>query len=333
MEIAVVGSGGWGTAISMLLHRNRHEVTLISYSKEESDNLAATLENPFLPGVKLPADLHYTSDPAAVSKASLIVIVPPSFAVRTTVKGIAPYLRPDAVLVSATKGIEADTGMRMSEIVHEVTGKRVVVLSGPSHAEEVSREVPTGVVAACEDQLLAEIVQEVFMNDRFRVYTSSDPVGVELGAAMKNVIALCAGVCDGLGYGDNTKALLMTRGLTEVARLGMKLGSRTDTFAGLTGIGDLIVTCTSMHSRNRRAGILIGEGMTVQEAMKEVGAVVEGYYAAASAHDLALKTGTEMPIAEAAYQALYGDMTVQQAIEALMNRDRKREVETNWLLG
>ena len=293
MEIAVVGSGGWGTAISMLLHRNRHEVTLISYSKEESDNLAATLENPFLPGVKLPADLHYTSDPAAVSKASLIVIVPPSFAVRTTVKGIAPYLRPDAVLVSATKGIEADTGMRMSEIVHEVTGKRVVVLSGPSHAEEVSREVPTGVVAACEDQLLAEIVQEVFMNDRFRVYTSSDPVGVELGAAMKNVIALCAGVCDGLGYGDNTKALLMTRGLTEVARLGMKLGSRTDTFAGLTGIGDLIVTCTSMHSRNRRAGILIGEGMTVQEAMKEVGAVVEGYYATQAVKLLADRLGVE----------------------------------------
>lgn len=327
MEIAVVGSGGWGTAISMLLHRNRHEVTLISYSKEESDNLAATLENPFLPGVKLPADLHYTSDPAAVSKASLIVVVPPSFAVRTTVKGIAPYLRPDAVLVSATKGIEADTGMRMSEIVHEVTGKRVVVLSGPSHAEEVSREVPTGVVAACEDQLLAELVQEVFMNDRFRVYTSSDPVGVELGAAMKNVIALCAGVCDGLGYGDNTKALLMTRGLTEVARLGMKLGSRTDTFAGLTGIGDLIVTCTSMHSRNRRAGILIGEGMTVQEAMKEVGAVVEGYYATQAVKLLADRLGVEMPITNAAYRVLYEGAPVGEALHSLMGRKKGKEIE------
>lgn len=327
MEIAVVGSGGWGTAISMLLHRNRHEVTLISYSKEESDNLAATLENPFLPGVKLPADLHYTSDPAAVSKASLIVVVPPSFAVRTTVKGIAPYLRPDAILVSATKGIEADTGMRMSEIVHEVTGKRVVVLSGPSHAEEVSRGVPTGVVAACEDQLLAEIVQEVFMNDRFRVYTSSDPVGVELGAAMKNVIALCAGVCDGLGYGDNTKALLMTRGLTEVARLGMKLGSRTDTFAGLTGIGDLIVTCTSMHSRNRRAGILIGEGMTVQEAMKEVGAVVEGYYATQAVKLLADRLGVEMPITNAAYRVLYEGAPVGEALHSLMGRKKGKEIE------
>lgn len=255
------------------------------------------------------------------------MIVPPSFAVRTTVKGIAPYLRPDAILVSATKGIEADTGMRMSEIVHEVTGKRVVVLSGPSHAEEVSREVPTGVVAACEDQLLAEIVQEVFMNDRFRVYTSSDPVGVELGAAMKNVIALCAGVCDGLGYGDNTKALLMTRGLTEVARLGMKLGSRTDTFAGLTGIGDLIVTCTSMHSRNRRAGILIGEGMTVQEAMKEVGAVVEGYYATQAVKLLADRLGVEMPITNAAYRVLYEGAPVGEALHSLMGRKKGKEIE------
>ena len=217
--------------------------------------------------------------------------------------------------------------MRMSEIVHEVTGKRVVVLSGPSHAEEVSREVPTGVVAACEDQLLAEIVQEVFMNDRFRVYTSSDPVGVELGAAMKNVIALCAGVCDGLGYGDNTKALLMTRGLTEVARLGMKLGSRTDTFAGLTGIGDLIVTCTSMHSRNRRAGILIGEGMTVQEAMKEVGAVVEGYYATQAVKLLADRLGVEMPITNAAYRVLYEGAPVGEALHSLMGRKKGKEIE------
>ena len=273
MEIAVVGSGGWGTALSMLLHENRHELTLVSYSEEESRHLAESLENPFLPGVKLPEDLRYTADPAAVRECSLVVVVPPSFAIRSTAEKIAPFLRPDVILVSATKGIEPDTGKRMSEIVAEVTGKKVVVLSGPSHAEEVSRGVPTGVVAACEDRLLAEIVQEVFMNDHFRVYTSSDPLGVELGAAMKNVIALCAGVCDGLGYGDNTKALLMTRGLTEVARLGMKLGSRTDTFAGLTGIGDLIVTCTSMHSRNRRAGILIGNGLTPEEAMKEVGAV------------------------------------------------------------
>lgn len=327
MEIAVVGSGGWGTAISMLLHRNRHEVTLISYSKEESDNLAAKLENPYLPGVTLPADLRYTADPAAVADASLVVVVPPSFAVRATVEKIAPHLRPDAIMVSATKGIEADTGKRMSEIVSEVTGKKVVVLSGPSHAEEVSREVPTGVVAACEDRLLAEIVQEVFMNRTFRVYTSSDPIGVELGAAMKNVIALCAGVCDGMGYGDNTKALLMTRGLTEVARLGMKLGSRKDTFAGLTGIGDLIVTCTSMHSRNRRAGILIGEGKGVSEAMQEVGAVVEGYYATKAVKLLGDRCGVEMPITNAAYDVLYGGAPVGEVLHHLMGRKKGKEIE------
>ena len=327
MEITVVGSGGWGTALAMLLHENRHEVTLISYSKEESDNLAKTLTNPFLPGVTLPEDIRYTADPAAAADSTLVVVVPPSFAIRSTAERIAPYLRPDVILVSATKGIEPETGKRMSEIVSEVTGKKVVVLSGPSHAEEVSRGVPTGVVAACEDRLLAEIVQEVFMNDRFRVYTSSDPVGVELGAAMKNVIALCAGVCDGLGYGDNTKALLMTRGLTEVARLGMKLGSRTDTFAGLTGIGDLIVTCTSMHSRNRRAGILIGNGMAVDEAMKEVGSVVEGYYAAKAVKLLADRVGVDMPITQAAYRVLYEGAPVGSALGSLMSRKKGREIE------
>ena len=327
MEIAVVGSGGWGTALSLLLHENRHEVTLISHSPEESRELSAKLENPFLPGVKLPGDIRYTADPAAVRDCSLVVVVPPSFAIRSTVEKIAPFLRPDVILVSATKGIEADSGKRMSEIVSEITGKKTVVLSGPSHAEEVSRGVPTGVVAACEDRLLAEIVQEVFMNDRFRVYTSSDPLGVELGAAMKNVIALCAGVCDGMGYGDNTKALLMTRGLTELARLGMKLGSRKDTFAGLTGIGDLIVTCTSMHSRNRRAGILIGNGMTPEEAMKEVGAVVEGYYAAKAVKLLADRTGVDMPITQVAYSVLYQGETVGAALASLMTRKKGKEIE------
>ena len=327
MEIAVVGSGGWGTALALLLRENKHEVTLISYSKEESDNLIQTLVNPFLPGVRLPDDIHYTADHAAVKESSMVVVVPPSFAVRATMEKLAPYLRQDVILVSATKGIESDTGKRMSEIIREVTGKRPVVLSGPSHAEEVSRKVPTGVVAACEDRLLAEIVQEVFMNDRFRVYTSSDPVGVELGAAMKNVIALCAGICDGLGYGDNTKALLMTRGLTEVARLGMKLGSRNDTFAGLTGIGDLIVTCTSMHSRNRRAGILIGKGESVDQAMKEVGAVVEGYYAAKSVKLLADRMGVDMPITQAAYAVLYDGAPVGSALGSLMTRKKGQEIE------
>ena len=327
MRIAVAGSGGWGTALAMTLHHNGHEVWLISYSKEESDNLANTLENPFLPGVALPAELHFTADYSVVKDCGLVVVVPPSFAVRATARQLAPWLSEQAIVVSATKGIEAQTGLRMSQIIHEEAGKQVVVLSGPSHAEEVSRGLPTGVVSACEDQALAEAVQTVFMNQNLRVYTSSDPVGVELGAAMKNVIALCAGISDGLGYGDNTKALLMTRGLTELARLGMKLGSRTDTFAGLTGIGDLIVTCTSMHSRNRRAGILIGQGKDAHSAMKEVGAVVEGYYAAEAVKTLADRLGVDMPITQAAYRVLYENAAASDAVKELMTRRRSCEVE------
>lgn len=327
MRIAVAGSGGWGTALALLLHRNGHDLTLISYCKEESEALKKTLTNPFLPGVPLPSDIHYTYLPQAAQGCAMVVIVPPSFAVRSTARQLAPYLDEQTVVISATKGIEEETGLRMSELIRAETGHTVVVLSGPSHAEEVSRCVPTGIVSACEDRALAERVQAAFVNPDFRVYTSSDPVGVELGAAMKNVIALCAGVCDGLGYGDNTKALLMTRGLTEVARLGMRLGSRNDTFAGLTGIGDLIVTCTSMHSRNRRAGILIGEGKSPEQAMKEVGSVVEGYYAASAVKRLADKLGVEMPITQAAYRVLYEKEDPRRAVDDLMRRKSTPEVE------
>jgi glycerol-3-phosphate dehydrogenase (NAD(P)+) len=236
------------------------------------------------------------------------------------------------VVVSVTKGIEDGTCKRMSQIVADETGKKVVVLCGPSHAEEVALDMPTGCLAACEDQALAEFVQDAFMSEYFRIYTSSDPVGAELGAALKNVIALCAGVCDGLGAGDNTKAMLMTRGLTEIARLGVAMGAHKDTFAGLTGVGDLIVTCTSMHSRNRRAGILIGQGKDVQTAMKEVGAVVEGYYAAKSAWALAQKMGVEMPITEAAYKVLYEGLSAKDMTRQLLNRGKKAESEdAGWL--
>lgn len=327
MNIAVVGSGGWGTALALLLHENHHKITLCSYSEEESRNLAETLENPFLAGVKLPKDFVYTADAARVSGKDLVVLAPPSFAVRATAERVKPYLQDQTVLVSVTKGIEDTTGKRMSEIIEDVTGMPVVALSGPSHAEEVSRGIPTGVVSACRDQALADLVQDVFMCGRFRVYTSTDPVGVELGAAMKNVIALCAGICDGLGFGDNTKALLMTRGLTEVARLGMVMGAREDTFAGLSGVGDLIVTCTSMHSRNRRAGILIGQGRTADEAMKEVGAVVEGYYAVKSVKDLADRLHVSMPITQKAYHILYEGGDAHEAVRALMGRSMKHESE------
>lgn len=327
MKIAVLGSGGWGTALALLLYENRHGVTLCSYCAEESNQLAETLENPFLPGVRLPKDMTYTADPSCVSDADMVVFAPPSFAVRSTAEKVSPYLNDRSILVSVTKGIEEDTGMRMSEIIARITGREVAVLSGPSHAEEVSRGLPTGVVAACRSQALAEAVQDAFMNHRFRVYTSADPVGVELGAAMKNVIALCAGICDGLGYGDNTKALLMTRGLTEIARLGMALGARDETFAGLAGIGDLIVTCTSMHSRNRRAGILIGQGKTAGDAMREVGAVVEGYYAVKSVKELADRLSVSMPITQEAYRILHQGGDPRTAVASLMKRSRTHETE------
>lgn len=327
MNILVAGSGGWGTALAIRLLNNGHAVTLWSYCQEESTALAEKRENPFLPGVKLPEGLAFTSSPEQAEGKDMVVFATPSFAVRATARAFAPHIGSKTVLVSVTKGIEEKTGLRMSQLVSQETGRTVVALSGPSHAEEVSRGIPTGVVAACPDQALAEQVQSAFMCERLRVYTCPDEVGVELGAAHKNVIALCAGVCDGMGYGDNTKALLMTRGLAEVARLGMALGAKRETFAGLAGVGDLIVTCTSMHSRNRRAGILIGQGVGVEEAMKQVGAVVEGYYAAAAAHALAKKHGVEMPITEAAYRVLYEGHDPRAEINRLMLRQKTSEVE------
>ncbi len=327
MKILIAGSGGWGTALALALLQNGHQVTLWSYCKEESERLAATYENPFLPGVALPRELRFTHETEQARGKDMVVFATPSFAVRSTAKTFAPYLEEDTVLVSVTKGIETDSGARMTELISQETGKKVVALSGPSHAEEVSRGIPTGVVAACEDKALAERVQAAFMGEHLRVYTCPDAVGVELGAAHKNVIALCAGVCDGMGYGDNTKALLMTRGLAEVARLGMALGASRETFAGLAGVGDLIVTCTSMHSRNRRAGILIGQGLEVEAAMKQVGAVVEGYYATEAAWQLAKKLGVEMPITQAAYSVLYEGADPRKAINSLMQRQKTSEVE------
>ncbi len=326
-NICVAGSGAWGTALAILLAQNGHQVTLWSYEPEVARTLEETGRNPFLTGVEVPRSIHHSSDLSCVKGHKLVVMAAPSFAVRQTSHNMAPYLDPDAVLISVAKGIEADTGLRMSQIIAQETGCRVAVLSGPSHAEEVSRGVPTGCVIACEDRQLAEQLQDVFMSLRFRVYSTPDVVGVELGGALKNVIALCTGICDGLGYGDNTRALLMTRGLTEIARLGMALGSRKETFAGLAGVGDLIVTCSSMHSRNRRAGILLGQGKSVQQAMQEVGAVVEGYYAARSAIGLARRVQVEMPITEQAYEILYHGKTAQDAIETLMHRGKASEAE------
>lgn len=332
MKVAVVGSGAWGTALAIRLYKNGHDVTLWTYEKELIPEMEQTHRNPRLPVAVLPQGLKISGDYACVAGCKMVVMASPSFPARSVCRGVAPYLDEDAILVSVTKGLEAGTHMRMSEVVSQETGKEVVALTGPSHAEEVAIDVPTGLLAASQDQQKAELVQDAFMADTLRVYTSPDPVGAELGAALKNVIALCAGITDGLGFGDNTKAMLMTRGLTETARLGVALGAKKETFAGLAGVGDLIVTCTSMHSRNRRAGILIGQGRNVQEAMKEVGAVVEGYYAAKAAHELGKAQGIDMPITEAAYQVLYEGANVREAVHSLLKRERRAESEdAGWL--
>ena len=332
MKVAVLGSGGWGTALAMLLVENGHDVTLWSYQAEESRHLAETGENPLLPGVKLPQGLTYTSDLACVMGCAVVVMATPSFGVRSTAGQVKDLLAPDAILVSVSKGIEKGTSLRMTQIIREVTEDKwpVVALSGPSHAEEVARQVPTAVVSACPDQTAAEVVQDLFINDHFRVYSSSDVIGVELGAALKNVMALCTGCCTGMGLGDNTKAMLMTRGLAEMARLGTALGARKDTFAGLAGMGDLIVTCTSMNSRNYRAGILIGQGTPVREAIQKIGAVVEGYYAVDSARELAAQVGVEMPITLAAYDVLYRDRDPREVLLSLMRREKRHEIEETW---
>ncbi len=332
MKAAVIGSGAWGTALAIRLCKNGHRVTMWTFEKDLIDEMNTTHRNPRLPGAVLPEELTISGDYACAAGCDLVVIASPSFPMRGVCRGVAPYIGENAVVASVTKGLEAGSHLRMSQVVAQETGKTVVALTGPSHAEEVAIDMPTGLLSACADQTLAEFVQDAFMSDTLRVYTSPDPVGAELGAALKNVIALCAGIADGLGCGDNTKAMLMTRGLTETARLGVSLGAKKETFAGLAGVGDLIVTCTSMHSRNRRAGILIGQGMDVQQAMKELGAVVEGYYAAVSAYELGKAQGIEMPITEAAYKVLYENADVKQVVQDLLQRSRKAESEdAGWL--
>ena len=328
MKTAVIGSGAWGTALASLLCKNGHDTTLWCRTPEKAAQMQETHINPRLSQVTLPEKLKFSGDPACAAGCSMVVIACPSFPIRSVCRTVAPFIPKDAVVVSVTKGIEEGTLLRMSQVVSQETGhETVVALSGPCHAEEVAIGLPTGCLAACEDKASAEFVQDAFMSDTFRVYTSPDIVGAELGGALKNVIALCAGVITGLGFGDNTKAMLMTRGLTETARLGVALGAKKETFAGLAGVGDLIVTCTSMHSRNRRAGILIGQGKDPQTAMKEVGAVVEGYYAAKSAYELGKAKGIDMPITDAAYKVLYEGADVKDAVQALLSRQRKSESE------
>ena len=334
MKAVVLGSGGWGTALSQVLCDNGHETYLWSHNPAKAEEMAKTRENLLLKGVILPESLHLTSDLGCLEGADLVVSASPSFAVRETGRKMAPYLRPETILTSVSKGIERDTNLRMSEVLQEETHHicKVVALSGPSHAEEVGIRMPTGCVSACPDRTAARFVQDAFMNDYFRIYTSYDIIGVELAAALKNVVALSCGICTGLGFQDNTRALLMTRAMAEITRLGERMGGTRRTFGGLAGMGDLIVTCTSMHSRNNRAGILIGQGRTPQQAMEEVGAVVEGYYAAESIHQLAEREGVDMPICRCAYEVLYHGKQVRDVVTELMTRAKKDELlETTWL--
>jgi len=328
VKITVLGSGSWGTALSMLLCDNGHQVTLWSRHEAKARQMTESRCNPLLPQRQLPQSLTITAGLECLSGADLIVFAAPSFAVRDTARLAAPYLAAGTPLVSVSKGIEKETHLRLSQIIEEETKDicPIVVLSGPSHAEEVSLRQPTGCVAACQDKTMAELVQNTFMNEYFRVYTSPDMVGVEICGAMKNVVALCCGISDGMGHGDNTKALLLTRSMLEMTRLGHAMGGTALTFSGLAGMGDLIVTCTSMHSRNRRAGILIGQGKSPQQAVEEIGEVVEGYYAAQSVKELSGSLHMELPICDAVYDVLYHGADPQDMVGRLMTRERKEEV-------
>lgn len=327
-SIGIIGSGTWGTALGILLYGNGHQVEIWSAIPAEVEALTKTRRHPNLGELPIPEDIRITADlEEAMKDKDLLVLSVPSVYVRETAKKMAPWIRRGQIITNVAKGIEEHTLLTLSQIIEEELPEAVVTaLSGPSHAEEVSRGLPTTCVAGAHSRQAAEFVQSVFMSEVFRVYTSPDLLGIELGGALKNVIALAAGIADGLGYGDNTKAALITRGIAEISRLGMIMGGRLETFGGLTGIGDLIVTCASMHSRNRRAGILIGQGLSMEEAMKEVHMVVEGVYSAKAALALAKKYEVSMPIVEQVNAVLFEGRSARDAVSELMLRDRRTEI-------
>lgn len=327
-DISIIGAGSWGIALAVLLHKNGHHVTVWSVIEAEIRMLQKEREHKDkLPGVKLPEDMVFTTDlEQAVKGAEVLVLAVPSPYTRSTSHSMSSLVKEGQVIVNVAKGIEEKTLLTLSQIIEEeIPQANVAVLSGPSHAEEVGRGIPTTIVVGAKDKETAEYLQNIFMNEVFRVYISPDVLGIELGAALKNVVALAAGIADGLGYGDNTKAALITRGITEIARLGVAMGGRFETFCGLTGIGDLIVTCASMHSRNRRAGILIGQGYTMKQAMDEVKMVVEGVYSAKAAMGLAKKFDVQLPIIEQVNAVLFEGQLADEAVKNLMLRDKKIE--------
>lgn len=330
VRVGVIGGGSWGSALAILLNNNGHQVHMWLRDKRQVDLIRESGENKkYLPNIKMPEEIKVSYDiEEVIYKKDLLVLAVPSHGVRQVLEENKRLFNKDQILVNVAKGIENETLYRVSQIVEEILPENpYAVLSGPSHAEEVALNMPTTVVSASVEKKIAEYVQDVFMSPSFRVYTNPDVIGVELGGALKNVIALGAGISDGLGYGDNTKAALMTRGMLEIARLGERMGGNIITFAGLAGIGDLIVTCTSMHSRNRRAGILIGKGMEIGDVIKSIGMVVEGIKTTRSAYELATRYNIDMPITEEIYGVLYNNKDVKSSVVNLMLRDKKHEME------
>ena len=332
-KISVIGSGGWGIALAILLHKNGHNLTIWSFDKKEAEELKTTRENKTkLPNILLPEDIKVTDDlKEAVNDKDILILAVPSKAIRSVSKSLKNIIKDNQIIVNVAKGLEEDTLETMTDIIEEeLKGKKtqVAVLSGPSHAEEVGKGIPTTCVVSAHNKELTLYLQNIFMNPSFRVYTSPDMLGIEIGGALKNVIALAAGIADGLNYGDNTKAALITRGIKEISSLGVAMGGEQSTFYGLTGLGDLIVTCASMHSRNRRAGILLGQGKTLDEAIKEVNMVVEGVYSAKSALIAAKKYNVEIPIIEQVNAVLFENKNAAEAVNELMIRDKKLEIQS-----
>lgn len=330
MKVTVLGAGSWGTTLAIILNQNKYQTSCWSIDKKDIDNILKYRENKrFLPGISIPESIEFsTSLKKCMDKTKVIIVAVPSHAVRSVLEKLRIYISADMTWVSVAKGIENETLLRVSEILEQVGGidkKNIAVLFGPSHAEEVSRSIPTAIVSASASIKTAQLVQKLFMTSYFRVYANPDIIGVELGGCLKNVIALAAGICDGAGFGDNTKAALITRGLVEINRLGVKLGAQPDTFAGLSGMGDLVVTCMSRHSRNRYVGEQIGKGRKLQKVLDEMVMVAEGVKTTRSAYKLALREEVEMPITEEVYKTLFKDKSPIQAMQDLMTRASKIE--------
>lgn len=330
MKITMLGAGSWGTTLALILNQNNHQVTCWSFDRNDIEEIKKSKENKkFLPGISIPDSIEFTHDlETSVSSAEVIVAAVPSHAVRPVVSELDLAEKKDVIWVSVAKGIENSTLLRVSEVIKQVgnvSGDKIAVLFGPSHAEEVSRGIPTAIVSASKSQDTAKLVQNLFMRPNFRVYANLDIIGVELGGALKNIIAVAAGICDGAGFGDNTKAALITRGLVEINRLGVKLGAKSDTFAGLSGMGDLIVTCMSQHSRNRYVGEQIGKGRSLEQVLEEMVMVAEGVKTTASAYELSNREKVEMPITHQVYQALFEGKPPVEAMTNLMTRASKIE--------